>query len=163
MANEQTPTEKQLVLHQLYIKDFSFESPKSPNVFQSVFAARDLINIQSVNRQIDDETTEVTLSLTVKAVSGDDTIFLIELVQAGLFTIKGFTSAERHALLGSVCPDMLYPYAREAVADFSIRGGFPPLLLQAIDFNTLYAQNMQARTAGPAQPDAGTTPAPGAG
>ena len=155
MANEQAAADgKQLTLNQLYLKDFSFESPKAPGVFSAQLDARDIVDISSAVQEMDAGTVEVALSVTVKAASGDDTVFLIEVVQAGLFTMTGFTPAERHALLGSVCPGMLYPYVREAVADFTIRGGFPPLLLQAIDFNTLYAQTMQQRAAAANAPPA---------
>jgi preprotein translocase subunit SecB len=152
MADEQTPSEKQLLLQGIYIKDFSFESPKAPEIFTSNVNAQTLLNIRSATREIGADRVEVTLALKVKSVApDDDTVFLVELVQAGIFTIKGYTPEERFALLGSACPGMLYPFAREAVADVAIKGGFPQLLLQPLDFGAMYAQNMQERAAQAAQ------------
>lgn len=147
MADERAPPEQLLLLQKIYIKDLSFESPKTPGIFTSNVNAQNVFNIRSVNREINAEDVEVTLTLTVKSVSEDDTIFQIELSQAGVFTIKGYTPEERFSLLGTVCPGTLYPFAREAIADVANKGGFPELLLQPIDFDVLFAQNMQERAA----------------
>ena len=163
MADEQAPAGKQLQLQKIYIKDFSFESPKTPEIFASNVKTQILFNIRSVNREIDADHVEVTLALKVKSVTQKDTVFLIEVEQAGIFTIRGYTPEERIALLGSVCPDVLYPFAREAVTDVANKGGFPQLLLQPLDFDALYAQNMQERAAEAAQAQAATEPASGNG
>ncbi|MDH3418328.1 MAG: protein-export chaperone SecB, partial [Gammaproteobacteria bacterium] len=83
-----------------------------------------------------------------EAKSEDNTLFLIELVQAGIFLIKGYTNDEQQMLTGSYCPGSLYPFAREAIADIVTRGGFPQLLLQPINFDALYAQAMRERASG---------------
>jgi len=164
MADEQAPSEKQLLLHQLYIKDLSFESPKVPEIFASNVNSQIDLNVRSVSREIDAEHVEVTLTLTVKSIAEEDTVFLIELVQAGVFIIKGYTPEERFAFLGGYCPGTLYPYAREAIADLVDKGGFPQLLLQPLDFDTLYAQNMQERAAqAPQAQPAQTAIAPASG
>jgi preprotein translocase subunit SecB len=149
MADEpaQASNEKQLMLQKIYIKDMSFESPRAPEVFTLDRTANTQLNIGSGNRQIDGNHVEVTLTLTIESKDGDDTLFLIEIVQAGIFTISGYTDQERGVLLGSFCPGTLYPFAREAVAEIASKGGFPQLLLQPINFDALYAQALQQRQA----------------
>jgi preprotein translocase subunit SecB len=149
MADEpaQANTEKQLLLQKIYIKDLSFESPKAPEVFASTAQANTQLNIGSGNRVLEGNHVEVSLTLTLESKIGEDTLFLIEIVQAGVFTIAGYTDQERSMLLGSFCPGTLYPFAREAVAELASKGGFPQLLLQPINFDALYAQALQQRQA----------------
>jgi preprotein translocase subunit SecB len=149
MADEpaQASTEKQLLLQKIYIKDLSFESPKAPEIFTSTAQASTQLNIGSGNRRIEGDHVEVSLTLTIESKVGEDTLFLIEIVQAGVFTIAGYTEQERAMLLGSFCPGTLYPFAREAVAELASKGGFPQLLLQPINFDALYAQAVQQRQA----------------
>ena len=149
MAEEtQTTPSKQLLLQKIYIKDLSFESPRAPDVFSKDAAPQTQLNIRSNAREIAQDTQEVTLTLTIEAKDQDNTLFLIELVQAGIFLVKGYTDDERHMLTGSYCPGSLYPFAREAIADIVTRGGFPQLLLQPINFDALYAQAMRDRAQG---------------
>lgn len=143
MEEQQTPARKLVALRQAYIKDLSFESPKSPGIFVSEVDTEILVDIQSNSRTINEETVEVTLTLTVKSVAQEETMFLIELAQAGLFTIRGFTGDERIAMLATECPEKLYSYARVAVAEVANRGGFPELLLQPVDFYALFEKNVQ--------------------
>jgi len=149
MADEpaQASNEKQLFLQKIYIKDISFESPKAPEVFTSNAQANTHLNIGMGNSQIDGDHIEVTLTLTIKTEAQDETLFLIEVVQAGIFTITGYTDQEKVMLLGSFCPGTLYPFAREAVAEIASKGGFPQLLLQPINFDALHAQTIQERQA----------------
>lgn len=146
MADEtQSTPSKQLLLQKIYIKDLSFESPRSPDVFSKDAAPQTQLNIRSNAREVATDTQEVTLTLTIEAKDQDKTLFLIELVQAGVFLIRGYTDDERHMLTGSYCPGSLYPFAREAIADIVTRGGFPQLLLQPINFDALYAQALRDR------------------
>ena len=146
MADEQATPEKQLLLQKIYIKDFSFESPKAPQVFGTNINAQTQLNIRSGQQVIDDDHTEVSLTLTVESKDSDETtLFLVEIVQAGVFSILGYTEEERSMLIGSYCPSTLYPFAREAISDIATKGGFPQLLLQPINFDALYAQAMQQR------------------
>jgi preprotein translocase subunit SecB len=144
---EETPSapSKQLLLQKIYIKDLSFESPRAPDVFSRDAAPQTQLNIRSSAREVANDTQEVALTLTIEAKDQDQTLFLIELVQAGVFLIKGYTDEERHMLTGSYCPGSLYPFAREAIADIVTRGGFPQLLLQPINFDALYAQALRDR------------------
>ncbi|MCZ0953754.1 MAG: protein-export chaperone SecB [Rhodospirillaceae bacterium] len=138
-------TSKQLMLQKIYIKDFSFESPQAPDVFATSVTPQTQLNIRSSARQVSGDAQEVTLTLTVEAKDEDRTLFLIELEQAGVFVIQGYTPDEQQMLVGSYCPGTLYPFAREAISDMVSRGGFPQLLLQPINFDALYAQALRER------------------
>jgi len=147
MAEEQPrPADgKQLLLQKIYVKDLSFESPKAPTVFTTSIAPQTQLSIRSSAQDIGPNTHEVTLTLTVEAKDKDVTLFLIEIAQAGLFLIQGYSAEERAMLTGSFCPNTLYPFAREAIADIVGKGGFPQLLLQPINFDALYAQALKER------------------
>ena len=158
MADENTQaqpqaqnTAKQLALQKIYVKDVSFESPKAPGVFGLNASPQTQLNIRSSAQPIAPNVEEVTLTLTVEAKDNETTLFLVELSQAGVFLIQGYTPDERAFLVGSFCPNTLYPFAREAIADVIGKGGFPPLLLQPINFDALYAQSRQ-RTESNGQP-----------
>lgn len=139
---------KQLILQKIYLKDLSFESPKAPQVFNAQVTPQTQLNMRSNAREVGPNTQEVTLTLTVEAKEQDSTLFLVEVAQAGVFTLQGYNDQERAMLLGSYCPSTLYPYAREAISDIVVKGGFPPLLLQPINFDALYAQALQQRQQG---------------
>lgn len=136
---------KQLLLQRVYIKDLSFESPKAPGIFMSTVAPASHLNIRSNAQLLAPNVHEVTLTLTVEAKDKDTTLFLVELAQAGIFSIQGYTPEEEAALIGSFCPGTLYPFAREAIAAVVGKGGFPPLLLQPINFDALYAHALKDR------------------
>jgi len=137
-------TGKQFLLHQLYIKDISFESPNSPEVFkQSDNDMETQLNIKNSHRELRDNVYEVILHLSVHAKRGEKTVFLIEVDQAGVFEMKGFHKEELGQIIGTHCPATLFPYVREAISSTAARGGFPPLVLQPINFDALYAQSIQ--------------------
>lgn len=155
MADEQpqnTGPQRQLVLQKIYVKDFSFESPKAPAVFTTNVTPQTQINLRSSTQNVAPNTEEVTLTLTLEAKDNDQTLFLVEVAQSGIFFMQGYTAEERSMLIGSFCPATLYPYAREAVSDAVSKGGFPQLLLQPINFDALYAQAQQERARGAAAP-----------
>ncbi len=149
MADEQPnpAAPKQLLIQKVYVKDLSFESPKAPSVFTTNVAPQTQLNIRSGSQEVGPNTHEVTLTLTVEAKDKDTTIFLVEIAQAGIFSIQGYTPEEVGVLIGSFCPNTLYPFAREAIAELVAKGGFPQLLLQPINFDALYGQAMQERAA----------------
>jgi preprotein translocase subunit SecB len=137
--------QRQLFLQKIYVKDLSFESPKAPEIFTANVSPQTQLNMRSSAREVAQNTQEITLTLTVEAKDQDQTLFLVEVAQAGVFTMQGYTEEERAMLVGSYCPATLYPYAREAISDVVVKGGFPQLLLQPINFDALYAQAMQQR------------------
>jgi preprotein translocase subunit SecB len=131
-------------MHQMYIKDLSFESPNSPDVFKQVDAEMETkLNIKNSHRELGDNRFEVILHLSVHAKRGDQTVFLIEIDQAGIFEMRGFHKEELGQIIGTHCPATLFPYVRETISSTATRGGFPPLVLQPINFEALYAQSIQ--------------------
>jgi preprotein translocase subunit SecB len=163
MADEQpqTTAAKQLLLQKIYVKDLSFESPKAPAVFTTNASPQTQISIRTGSQSVAPSTFEVTLTLTVEAKEQDATIFLVEIAQAGIFYIEGYNAEEQGVLIGTFCPNTLYPFAREAIADVIGRGGFPQFLLQPINFDGLYAQAVQERAKRGDGQSAGTVPSAG--
>ena len=141
----------QVTLQKIYVKDLSFESPNAPQIFAQELKPKTQLNLRSGHRELDDDTYEVVLTVTVEAKAEEKTVFLIEIQQAGLFRLAGISEEHRSILLGSFCPGVLYPYVREAVANVVQRGGFPEFLLQPIDFDGLYAQSRQEAGGTPAE------------
>ncbi len=147
MAEEQT-AEKRLSIGKIYLKDFSFESPQAPEVFrQADWKPTTDLNLRSNHTALNDEQHEIVLTITVEAKAEDKTLFLVELQQAGLFEISGYESEELGAIIGSFCPNILFPYAREAMASLIQKGGFPEFVLQPINFDALYLQSKQQQAA----------------
>jgi preprotein translocase subunit SecB len=147
MADEQKAEDsKRISISKIYLKDFSFESPKAPDVFRSKeWRPQTDLNLRSSHSAVEGEDGlhEVVLSITVDAKDGDDTLFLVEIQQAGLFLVGGYEDEEFNAIVGSFCPNILFPYAREAVSSVVQSGGFPEFVLQPINFDSLYMQSRQ--------------------
>lgn len=123
--------------------DLSFESPNTLDVLQEDWKPEMNLDLHTNSRVIDGDIHEVILTVTVTVKSGKKVAFLAEVKQAGLFTIAGFPEDQLKQLLGSFCPNILYPYARETVTDLVGRGGFPQLLLAPVNFDALYAQHQK--------------------
>ncbi len=144
MAEEQQASESRLAIKKIYVKDFSFESPQAPNIFGLVdWSPKTNLNLRSTHTPLEDNRHEVILTITVEAKEDEKTYFLIELQQAGLFEIVGYDGDELKAIAGSFCPNILFPYAREAIAGMIQKGGFPEFVLQPINFDALYMQAQQ--------------------
>ena len=139
---EQEKNPRLILLQKIYVKDFSFESPNSPQVFTtSDWSPKTNLNLRSSHNPSHDDVHEVVLTIVVDAKHEDKTIFLVEVQQAGLFQISGYSKEEFDAIVGTFCPNTLFPYAREAVASIVARGGFPEFLLQPINFDALFAES----------------------
>ena len=151
MAEQEAQTpEKRLSVVKIYVKDFSFESPQSPNIFNAQeWSPNTNLNLRSSHSPVNETFHEVVLTITVEAKEkdSDKTIFLVELQQAGVFDISGYEKEEMSVLIGSFCPGTLYPYAREAIAGIIQKGGFPEFVLQPINFEALYQQSLQQQQA----------------
>ncbi len=130
-------------LQRIYVKDVSFETPNSPAIFGKEWKPESNLNLNSNVTRLDDNHWEVTLTVTVTTKIADQTAFLVEVQQAGIFLVKGFPEAEMGHMMGSYCPNILFPYAREVVSDLVTKGSFPQLLLAPVNFDALYAQHMQ--------------------
>jgi preprotein translocase subunit SecB len=140
-ANSNEVSERVFLLQQLYVKDLSFEAPNTPQIFmESELEPETELNIRNSHTVIGENHYEVVLHISIHAKKGDQTIFLVELDQAGMFVLQGYNADECSRLLGTQCPSTLFPYAREAVSTMVGKGGFPPLMLQPINFDALYAR-----------------------
>lgn len=143
MADQQSP-KNQFTIQKLYVKDISFESPTSPAVFQfKNWEPQIELNLNNSSKKVSEELYEVVMSVTATVKNEEKTAFLVEVHQAGLFQLKGFNEQETKYILGAQCMNILFPFAREVVSDMSNRGGFPPLLLNPVNFDALYAQAMK--------------------
>ena len=132
--------EQKFEIQKIFLKDASFESPSSPDIFREKWQPKTDIHLTAQNSKISDELYEVTLNVEVTSTQNEKTAFMVELKQSGVFLIKDFPEDQRNHLLGSYCPHTLFPFAREAVADLIGKGGFPPLLLSPVNFDALYSQ-----------------------
>jgi len=135
--------EQEFGIHSIYLKDVSFEAPNSPEVFKTQFQPAIEMNLNLETNHLEDNIYEVVLSVTVSAKADDKAAFLVELQQAGVFTLKGFDEDSLGPMLGIYCANVLFPYARESVANLVTKGGFPQLLLEPVNFEALYAQHME--------------------
>ena len=133
-------------IEKVYIKDLSLEIPNAPQVFMEQNQPELVVRIDSGAAPFGDGHYEVTVSATVTARAGERTLFLAEVVQAGIFGLRNVPEAELGPLLGIACPTILFPYVREAISDLVTRGGFPPVLLSPISFEQLYLQRTQNQT-----------------
>ena len=131
----------------IYLKDVSFETPNSPEVFRQDFKPEVNLQLNTAVNQLDGDLFEVVLNVTVTSKQEDKTGFLVEVQQAGIFELKGYDEAQKGSVLGAYCPNTLYPFAREAISDLVLKGGFPQLLLSPINFDALYTQKMNAADA----------------
>jgi preprotein translocase subunit SecB len=142
--SEQAAPENQFSIQKIYVKDLSFESPSAPEIFNfQSWDPKIELNLNGNNKQVADGIHEVVLSVTATVKNHEKTAFLIEVQQAGLFTMAGFKPEDMRYVLNSQCMTILFPYARELISDMTSRGGFPPLLLNPVNFDALFAKAMQ--------------------
>ncbi|WP_100658059.1 protein-export chaperone SecB [Alteromonas flava] len=142
---EQQNQAPQFNIQRIYTKDISFETPNSPNVFTKEWKPEVKLDIDTRTNQINENTYEVVLAITVTATLGEETAFLCEVQQAGLFNVGEMPDQNKAHLLGSYCPNLLFPYAREAVSNLVNRGTFPPLNLAPVNFDAIFTAYMQKR------------------
>lgn len=134
---------QQFAMQRVYVKDLSFESPTTPAVFKQDWKPQMNVDLNSRSAKIDGDNYEVVLTLTITAKLGEETAFLIELQQAGIFLVHGVEGEELRRVLATLCPNMLFPYAREAIDGVITRGTFPALMLAPVNFDALYVQALQ--------------------
>lgn len=133
----------QFEIQRIYIKDLSFEAPNTPHTFVEDWKPEVQLNLETKSNKIQENVHEVVISVTATVTTGKKSAFLIEVQQAGIFQITGFPSDQLHQMLGSFCPTILFPYAREVISDVVMRGGFPQLILAPVNFDMLYAQHLE--------------------
>ena len=137
--NSETPSQT-FDIQKIYLKDVSYESPQSPAIFQEKWEPETNLQIGTQHTKIGENVFEVVLSLTTTITVNNETAFLVEVQQAGIFTVSGFEEGAMGQLLGAYAPNILFPYAREAVSDLTTKGGFPPLLLAPISYSRMHAK-----------------------
>ena len=139
-------TAQELVLQNIYIKDASFEAPMGPNIPAAEWAPQFGMNMNTTGTVLAENMHEVVLTITLEAKIADKVAYLVEVKQAGVFVIRGYSDDEARRIVASFCPGVLFPYVRQAISDLILKGGFPPFLLPPVNFDALYQQSVdQAR------------------
>ncbi len=137
---EQSQDDRQFNIQRIYTKDLSFESPNSPEIFTVEWKPSINVNLGTATKRLSDDHYEVVLTVTVTATQDDNTSFLAEVQQAGIFQIANIPDDEMGPMMGIFCPNILFPYAREVVTDLISRGSFPQFVLAPVNFEAIYLQ-----------------------
>ena len=130
----------------VYTKDLSLESPKAPQIFEKQWNPKLGLEVDVTNEKLSDTLYEVILKLDVTVKTDDEVAFLIEIQQAGIFVLQGFDEATVEHVLGSMCPNILFPYARETIDSLAVKATFPAPMLAPINFDALLEQRKQQTT-----------------
>ena len=144
-ANQPENDLQQFIIQRLYIKNSSFETTQTPAIFQKKWEPELNLELNTNHTELEANTYEVTLTVTATVKNKEETAFLVEVQQAGVFTVNGPDAEQLNHILGSFCPSILFPYVRETVSSLVTKGSFPPLVLSPINFDDLYMQKMQAQ------------------
>jgi preprotein translocase subunit SecB len=142
---QQQPQPATFQIEKVYVKDLSLEIPNAPKVFLEQVQPQLEVRIDTTSEAFAEGYYEVTVSATVTARIAERTLFLVEAEQAGIFAVRNVPAEELDPLLGIACPNVIFPYLRETISDLVVRGGFPPVLLAPLSFESLYLQRMQAQ------------------
>ncbi|MCK9488826.1 MAG: protein-export chaperone SecB [Xanthomonadales bacterium] len=140
------PSAAQLTIHKIYLKDASFEVPGGAQVFQEQGQPQFKLELNQRVERISDDTFEVVLGVTLTCELAEKVVFLAEIKQAGIFGLAGFDERGLQSVLGTYCPQTLFPYARSIISELVMNGGFPPFVLQPINFDQLFAEQMRRRS-----------------
>lgn len=154
MADNPQP---QFGMQRVYLKDVSFESPNSPKVFTQEWKPEIKLDLNTGARQLDEQHYEVSIKITLTASQNEEAVFLVELEQAALFALINIPEDQVRPMLGTVCPNMLFPYLRENIDSLVVKGGFPALVLSPINFDALYQQRLAQEAQAQAQAEGETT------
>jgi preprotein translocase subunit SecB len=146
MAEAEKP-QQQFAIQRIYLKDISFETPSSPAIFLEKWEPAVSVELNTQINKLGDALYEVVLKVTATTKAGEKTAYLVEVQQAGIFLASGFSDAELGQVLGAYCPNVLFPYARQAVSDVVLHGSFPQLVLNPVNFDALYAQHLKQQSA----------------
>lgn len=141
----------QFSLQRIYIKDLSFEVPKSPEIFRKEWAPKIEMQLGTGHTHLEGDFHEVSLRITVTAQVEDEVAFIAEVEQAGIFLVQGLDEVSHAHALGSFAPSLLFPYARETMDSLVVKGSFPALMLAPVNFDAIYAQELQRREAAAAE------------
>ncbi|MGP4953806.1 protein-export chaperone SecB [Pseudomonas helleri] len=136
-------TAPQFSLQRIYVRDLSFEAPKSPAIFRQQWEPSVALDLNTRQKPLEGDFFEVILTLSVTVKNAEEVAFIAEVQQAGIFLIKNLDQASMSHTLGAFCPNLLFPYARETLDSLVVRGSFPALMLAPVNFDALYAQELQ--------------------
>lgn len=134
-------------VEKIYVKDVSFEVPGGPAIFNEQAQPQLQMNLNQSVQRLNDNAFEVVLGITLTCSANEKTLYVAEVKQAGVFGLVGFDAQTLDAMLGTHCPNVLYPYTRQLISDLIQAGGFPPFYLQPINFDALYAEGLRQRAA----------------
>ena len=152
-AANSTSNEPVFNIQRIYLKDASMQQPNSPQIFLEQDSPAVDINLGIEQTQLGEGVFEVALTGTVTAKIKDKTLFLVECKQAGIFEVSGFPADQVGPILGVNCPQMLFPYLRAQISDLVVRGGFPPVVLNEINFPAIYAAQLEQQAQGTPTPN----------
>lgn len=144
MSENQNPS---FQIEKLYIKDLSLEVPHAPEIFLEREGPQIEVQLNTQGQGLGDGAYEVALTVTVTATLGEKTMFLVEVAQAGIFRILNLTDEQIEPLIAVACPNILFPYAREAVSEAVSRAGFAPVILQPVNFEAMYMARLNEQAA----------------
>jgi len=131
------------MIQKIYVKDISYEAPHTPDVFKTEWKPDVKMDLNNDSKKLAEGVYETTMKVTITTKINDSVAFLVEVTQAGIFTIKDFPQEQMGPMLGSFCPNILFPYIRETISNVIERGGFPPLYLAPINFDAVYQQQLE--------------------
>ena len=156
VAGTQEQPQQQFAMQRIYNKDISFESPSTPDIFRKQWQPKVNVDLNTKSDKVDEQGNyEVVLTITITAKVDDDTAFLVEVQQAGIFMITGFEGEDLRRILGTAAPNILFPYARENIDSLCVKGGFPPVMLAPVNFDALYQQALSQAEQQKAAPESG--------
>ena len=141
-------SQAQFTVEKIYVKDVSFEAPNAPAVFNEQGQPQLNMNLNQKVGRLDGNLFEVVLAVTLTCTLNDKTVYLAEVEQAGIFGLTGFDDRTLDMMLGTYCPNVLFPYVRQSISDLITNGGFPPFYMQPINFEALYAEGLRRRAEG---------------
>ena len=144
-TDDNAATGPSFTVEKIYVKDLSLEVPGAPAVFNEQAQPQLQMNLNQKVQRLGDNAFEVVLGVTLTCTIGEKTAYLAEVQQAGVFGLSGFSDQQLDMMLGTQCPTVLYPYVREAIGGLIQAGGFPPFVLQPLNFDALYADGLRQR------------------
>jgi preprotein translocase subunit SecB len=145
-ADNAAPAGAQFTVEKIYVKDVSFEAPNAPHVFNEQGQPQLNMNLNQKVGRLEGDLFEVILGVTLTCTLNDKTVYLAEVEQAGIFVLSGFDERTLDMMLGTYCPNVLFPYVRQSISDLITAGGFPPFYMQPINFEALYAEGLRRRS-----------------
>lgn len=148
MTDTESPQgQRQIMVQRIYLKDCSLEIPHAPQIFARQWSPEIDVQMGTAVSALEADHYNVVLSVTVTAKLGTEVAFLAECHQAGVFLARGFAPAELQMVLATFAPHTIFPFAREAISGMVMRAGFPPLVLQPVNFDALYAEHLMRNQA----------------